>query len=108
MFKALRIAFLLLVLFTMWLGPFLGLLLRRGRGAALITYGLAKLAVALALLGWWWGHGIAGDAIPLWPLAPSLAWHLFGVALALFALAGASPPRPRPVNENLSVFARFP
>jgi len=78
--------FLLAVLFMMWLGPFLGVLRRRGRGAALLSYGIVKLAIVLATLGWWWGHGVTGEHPLLGPLMPSIAWHGFGVALALFAL----------------------
>jgi hypothetical protein len=93
--------FFLAMLFIMWLGPFLGLLLRRGRGAALLSYGIAKLAIALATLGWWWGHGISGERPPLAPLVPSLAWHGFGVALAFLALLRRPIARPSPVSENL-------
>jgi hypothetical protein len=91
--------FLLLVLLTMWLGPFLGVLLRRGRGAALICYGIAKLAVALAMLGWWWGHELASTPPPD-PryLATWVAWHLFGVVLSVIALLRRSTSRATPAS----------
>jgi hypothetical protein len=50
------------MLVIMWLGPFLGLLLRRGRGAALLSYGVVELAIAFATLGWWWGRGVSARA----------------------------------------------
>ena len=95
------LVFLLGVLFMIWLGPFLGLLLRRGRGVALLAYGITKLGIAMAVLGWWWGHGLAGESAPLGPLAPSIGWHLLGAAVALIALTRHHSLRPRPVNETL-------
>ena len=79
------IAFLVMVAMV-WLGPFLGLLLRRGRGAALLSYAVVKLSIVLALLGSWWGHRLAESGIALASLATPICWHLFGVVASLIAL----------------------
>jgi len=95
--------FLLVVLFTIWLGPFLGVLLRRGRGAALLSYGIVKLAIVLAMLGWWWGHGVSGERPSIAPLMPSIAWHAFGALMTLVALLARrrTTARPGTVTEIL-------
>ena len=103
----------LAMLLMIWLGPFLGLLRRRGRGVALLSYGIAKLAVALATLGWWWGHGIAGERPSLAPLVPSIAWHGFGAALAFIALTRrpmltAEPADRKPLTSTPGFLGKLP
>ena len=62
-----------------WLGPFLGLLLCRGRGAALLCYGVAKLMLMLVLIAVWWANrSAAGDGANATRVAAWFAWHGFG------------------------------
>ena len=78
---------LLAMLALVWLGPFLGLLLRRGRGAALLSYAVIKLSIALGIIGWWWGHRFADTSMPLAVLATPIVWNILGAAASLTALA---------------------
>ena len=102
----LRFILLVSLLLLIWLGPFLGLLRRRGRGVALLSYGIAKLAIVLATLGWWWAHGVGGNGgserPPLTPLVPSIAWHGFGVALAFIALTRHPMSAAEPADRKPS------
>ena len=73
------------------------LLLRRGRGAALLCYGTGKLAAVAGIAGWWWGNRLADTPVPLNRFAAVIAWHAFGVVLSLAAL------RLRPEYPTLRV-----
>lgn len=83
------------ILTLMWCGPALGLLLRRGRGAALLCYAAAKLAFALPLIGWWWASANADRPIDVPWQALWIAWHSLGIVLSLSALTRRNPPTSR-------------
>ena len=76
--------FLMLFLFLAWLGPFLGMIFRRGRGAAMLCYGVQKLAITVAMLAWWWANRAFDETRPL--PAAWLAWHAFGLVLVVLTL----------------------
>jgi hypothetical protein len=91
---------LLVMLALVWLGPFLGLLRRRGRGAALLSYAVLKLSIALGIIGWWWGHRFADHSVSPAPLAAPIVWNILGAAASLAALAW--PPRaPSTAQANI-------
>ena len=92
----------LLMLAVVWLGPFLGLLVRRGRGAALLCYAVVKLSIAIGICGRWWGHRLAESQIAPAPWRP-ICWHLFGAVLSFVALSmrrRAVQPRPHVIGST--------
>ena len=75
---------LMIILALIWLGPFLGVLLRRGRGAALLCYGVGKLIIPMVMLASWWANRPLDETTRL-PLLP-ITWHLCGLGLVIVAL----------------------
>jgi hypothetical protein len=86
-----------------WLGPFLGLLLRRGRGAALLCYGVAKLMLTLVLIATWWANRSAwAHELKTTHVAAWWAWHGFGAAASILTLLRA----PHAARQNDAAAAR--
>ncbi|MHB9286926.1 SHOCT domain-containing protein [Halobacteriales archaeon Cl-PHB] len=52
----------------------------------LVLVPLVMMAVAMPMMGWWWGDGMAGGFSPLWGLGMMLAWLLviLGVGYLLY------------------------
>jgi len=75
------------IVLLVWLGPFLGLWRGKGRGAALLCYGVAKLVLAIGPFAWSLGHAFAGEPLPA--TGRTLAWscwHGAGFVLGVIAL----------------------